>query len=376
MTDAVFTTIIATGFTVAFLHAAIPTHWLPFVLTARVQKWNRSKTLLITALAGAGHVLFTAILGFLVAWGGMTLSDKIGKTFPLIAGGALLLFGLYYVIQQFRGKGHGHTHLFGGHSHDEHGHDHPHEDGHKHGGHDHPHPHGHEHGPIGDGPRGGLLVDTGHGFVELTVFETGVPPEFRLFFYDAKKQPQPLPDAASVTIESVRPEGARQTFAFRVGDGFLQSTTDIPEPHEFRAIVRLSHGGHVQTHEVPFVEHDHGHAHGEHEHSTGCGHAEEMTPPPRKSDWAAITSLLALLTFSPCEGFLPVYVSGVKYGWGGFFLLTLILSVATVAGMVVFTWLTLAGIEKLNLKLIEKYESGVLGGMLCLLGLLIMIFEH
>ena len=376
MTDAVFTTIIATGFTVAFLHAAIPTHWLPFVLTGRVQKWTRSKTLLITALAGCGHVLFTAILGFLVAWGGMTLSDKIGKTFPLIAGGALLLFGLYYVIQQFRWKGHGHTHLFGGHSHGEHGHDHPHEDGHKHGGHDHPHPHGHEHGPIGDGPRGGLLVDTGHGFVELTVFETGVPPEFRLFFYDAKKQPQPLPDAASVTIESVRPEGARQTFAFRVGDGFLQSTTDIPEPHEFRAIVRLSHGGHVQTHEVPFVEHDHGHAHGEHEHSTGCGHAEEMTPPPRKSDWAAITSLLALLTFSPCEGFLPVYVSGVKYGWGGFFLLTLILSVATVAGMVVFTWLTLAGIEKLNLKLIEKYESGVLGGMLCLLGLLIMIFEH
>ena len=376
MTDAVFTTIIATGFTVAFLHAAIPTHWLPFVLTGRVQKWTRSKTLLITALAGCGHVLFTAILGFLVAWGGMTLSDKIGKTFPLIAGGALLLFGLYYVIQQFRGKGHGHTHLFGGHSHDEHGHDHPHEDGHKHGGHDHPHPHGHEHGPIGDGPRGGLLVDTGHGFVELTVFETGVPPEFRLFFYDAKKQPQPLPDAASVTIESVRPEGARQTFTFRVGDAFLQSTTDIPEPHEFRAIVRLSHGGHVQTHEVPFVEHDHGHAHGEHEHSTGCGHAEEMTPPPRKSDWAAITSLLALLTFSPCEGFLPVYVSGVKYGWGGFFLLTLILSVATVAGMVVFTWLTLAGIEKLNLKLIEKYESGVLGGMLCLLGLLIMIFEH
>ena len=366
MTDAVFTTIIATGFTVAFLHAAIPTHWLPFVLTARVQKWNRSKTLLITALAGGGHVLFTAILGFLVAWGGMTLSDKIGKTFPLIAGGALLLFGLYYVIQQFRGKGHGHTHFFGGHSHGDHGHEH--------GGHAHPHPH--EHGPIGDGPCGGLLVKTGHGFVELTVFETGVPPEFRLFFYDEKKQPQPLPDAASVSIETVRPEGARQTFAFCISNGFLQSTTDIPEPHEFRAIVRLSHGGHVHAHEVPFVEHDHGHAHGEHEPAPACDHAEKMTPPPRKSDWAAITSLLALLTFSPCEGFLPVYVSGVKYGWGGFFLLTLILSVATVAGMVVFTWLTLAGIEKLNLKFVEKYESGVLGGMLCLLGLLIMIFEH
>ena len=66
----------------------------------------------------------------------------------------------------------------------------------------------------------------------------------------------------------------------------------------------------------------------------------------------------------------------MKYGWGGFFLLTAILSIATVAGMIVFTWLTLAGMEKLKLGRLEKYESGVLGGMLCVLGLLIMIFEH
>ena len=130
MNQAVFTTIAVTGFTIAFLHAAIHTHWLPFVLTARVQKWNRSKTLLITALAGSGHVLFTAILGFLVAWCGIALSDKIGRWFPFIAGGALVAFGLYYVIQQLRGKGHSHSNLFGGHAHDEHGHG---EHGHEHG---------------------------------------------------------------------------------------------------------------------------------------------------------------------------------------------------------------------------------------------------
>ena len=84
---------------------------------------------------------------------------------------------------------------------------------------------------------------------------------------------------------------------------------------------------------------------------------------------------MALLTFSPCEGFLPVYVSGVRYGWSGFLLFTLILSVASVAGMVVLTWLTLAGMKKLKLQFLEKYESGVLGGLLCVLGLLIMIFE-
>ena len=358
MNQAVFTTIIATGFTVAFLHAAIPTHWLPFVLTGRVQKWNRSKTLLITALAGGGHVLFTAILGFLVAWCGIALSDKIGRWFPFVAGGALVAFGLYYVVQQLRGKGHSHSHLFGGHSHDDHGH--------KHGD-----------GKAEHGPRDGMLVNTGHGFIEITVFETGVPPIFRLFFYDSSKQPRRVPAADHIKIETVRPDGARQTFAFRAAGDYLESTTDIPEPHEFKAIVELSHGGHAHTHEIQFEEHAHGH--GEHGHEHGghdCAEEKELAPPPKKSDRAAILSLLALLTFSPCEGFLPVYVSGVRYGWGGFFLLTLILSVGTVAGMVVFTWLTLAGMEKLKFKFLEKYESGVLGGALVVLGLIVMIFEH
>lgn len=256
MNQAVFTTIALTGFTVAFLHAAIPTHWLPFVLTARVQKWNRTKTLLVTALAGSGHVAFTAVLGFLVAWFGIALNDKIGVWFPWIAGGALILFGLYYVIQQMRGKGHGHSHAFSGDSRDAHAH----------------------------------------------------PPE-----------------------------------------------------------------AHDHSHEEPGHSHSgHDHSHGEHEHPH---QEEELAPPPRKSDWGAIASLLALLTFSPCEGFIPVYVSGVRYGWSGFFLLTVILSVATVAGMVVFTWLTLAGMEKLKFQILEKYESAIMGALLCLLGVLVIIFE-
>ena len=255
MNQALFTTIAITGFTVAFLHAAIPTHWLPFVLTARVQKWNRSKTLFVTALAGSGHVLFTAVLGFLVAWFGIALNDKYGGWFPWIAGGALVLFGLYYVIQQLRGKGHGHSHNFGDHSHS-----------------------GHEH----------------------------------------------------------------------------------------------SHAEHDHSGDA----HEHDHLQGQHEHDDDHEHQdEEMTPPPKRSDWGAIASLLALLTFSPCEGFLPVYVSGVRYGWSGFFLLTVILSVATVAGMVAFTWLTLAGMEKLKLRVFEKYESGIMGALLCLLGILIIVFE-
>ena len=67
----------------------------------------------------------------------------------------------------------------------------------------------------------------------------------------------------------------------------------------------------------------------------------------------------ALLTFSPCErSFVPVYVSGVRYGWHGFALLTIILTVATIAGMVAFTGLALTGIEQVKLRSFEKYEAG------------------
>jgi hypothetical protein len=43
--------------------------------------------------------------------------------------------------------------------------------------------------------------------------------------------------------------------------------------------------------------------------------------------------------------------------------------------MVTFTWLTLAGMEKLKFRLLEKYESGIMGALLCLLGVLVIICE-
>ena len=86
-------------------------------------------------------------------------------------------------------------------------------------------------------------------------------------------------------------------------------------------------------------------------------------------------SLLAFLTFSPCEGFVPFYVSGIRYGWAGFAVLTAVLSIATVAGMIIFTSLTLAGLSRIKLGLLEKYESVLMGVLLCAVGLLIILFE-
>src|SRR5437763_6587786 len=108
MNQTVLTTIAISGFAVAFFHAAIPTHWLPFVLTARVQSWSRPKTIAITALAGSGHVLVTAILGLAITVFGAVLSNTLHNWFPRLAGGALLVFGIYYLSRQLVGRGHVH----------------------------------------------------------------------------------------------------------------------------------------------------------------------------------------------------------------------------------------------------------------------------
>jgi hypothetical protein len=96
----------------------------------------------------------------------------------------------------------------------------------------------------------------------------------------------------------------------------------------------------------------------------------------RRSDWAVVAGLFGLLTFSPCEAFVPVFLTGAKYGWLGFAVLSGTLAIATVAGMIIFTWLTLLGLQRLRLKFVEKYQPLVVGGVFCSLGLIIIAFEH
>jgi cytochrome c biogenesis protein CcdA len=50
-------------FTVALLHALIPSHWLCFVVVGRAQGWRTRKTLLVAAAAGLLHVSSTIVLG-------------------------------------------------------------------------------------------------------------------------------------------------------------------------------------------------------------------------------------------------------------------------------------------------------------------------
>lgn len=117
-------------------------------------------------------------------------------------------------------------------------------------GHHHDHGHDHAHSEL-------FVLDLGHGKLELSVFEEGVPSVFQLRAPAGEK----LPAAKDVTLETVRPDGKRQTFQFAAKKDFLESTVDIPEPHEFDATVTIGHGGHSHTCRVEFREGEHHHHH-------------------------------------------------------------------------------------------------------------------
>lgn len=115
--------------------------------------------------------------------------------------------------------------------------------------------HQHAHG---EGAHGGRLIDTGHGLVEISVFESGVPPRFRLYFYDQHRSAAHLPSPQNVSLEIIRSGQSSQNFTFIKFENYLEATEHLPEPHEFQVILELKHGDHGHTYKTHFAEHHHG----------------------------------------------------------------------------------------------------------------------
>lgn len=110
------------------------------------------------------------------------------------------------------------------------------------------------------GPHGGMLLDTGHGWLEVSIFATNAPPRFRIYPCKASGETVPLPKGTQLGIETARIDGRTQKFVFEVREGFWEATSELPEPHEFLAVVSLGHSDHAHTYRLRFTEEQHGHA--------------------------------------------------------------------------------------------------------------------
>ena len=93
----VLLSLLGVGFATAFLHAALPTHWLPFVLVGRGQRWTLPQVLTAVATAGLAHILTTAVVGGLIVAAGIAMDQWISGLLPGLSAGLLFLFGAFYL---------------------------------------------------------------------------------------------------------------------------------------------------------------------------------------------------------------------------------------------------------------------------------------
>ena len=87
------------GFVAAFLHAILPTHWLPFVLVGRAQGWGLTRTLVAAAVAGLAHIASTALVGSLIVMAGLALDRWVEGLLPHLSAVLLFLFGAFYLAR-------------------------------------------------------------------------------------------------------------------------------------------------------------------------------------------------------------------------------------------------------------------------------------
>ena len=80
-----------------------------------------------------------------------------------------------------------------------------------------------------EGPHGGRLFKQDSYALELTIFERGVPPQFRIYAYRDDRLLDPRTSDVSLTLERLgRPP---QVFSFTPQGEYLVGAAVVEEPH-------------------------------------------------------------------------------------------------------------------------------------------------
>lgn len=91
------------------------------------------------------------------------------------------------------------------------------------------------------GPNRGRMLRDGDFAIEVTIFETGVPPEFHLYAYN---QGKPLsPESVQATVKLSRLGGKSDVFSFKSDGDHLVGSGVVVEPHSFDVEVTAKYAG-------------------------------------------------------------------------------------------------------------------------------------
>lgn len=102
------------------------------------------------------------------------------------------------------------------------------------------------------GPHRGRMLRDGDLALEITIFEDGVDPEFRVYAY---RNDEPIkPSEVKLTIELGRLGGKTDRFSFTPQEDFLRGSGVVTEPHSFDVRVQASEGGRDHKWSYPSYE--------------------------------------------------------------------------------------------------------------------------
>ncbi|MGB3364481.1 MAG: efflux RND transporter periplasmic adaptor subunit [Thermodesulfobacteriota bacterium] len=102
------------------------------------------------------------------------------------------------------------------------------------------------------GPKGGKLFRDGDFSIELTIFEQGVQPQFRVYAYENDKPVDP--SKVNLSIELHRLDGEINRFAFKPENNVLIGDGVVNEPHSFDVMMEANYKG--QPHRWEFESHE------------------------------------------------------------------------------------------------------------------------
>src|SRR5260221_1552152 len=392
--------LVAAVATVGVLHTIVPDHWVPITLIARQRGWSKSETTRAALQAGTGHVLSTLLIALVVWLAAVAFAERFGHIVDTVSSLALIAFGGWFAVSAWSDLrmhgGHGHSHS-----------------------HDFPHLHGDDHGARPSSVHGPELqrIGTEEGVLELSIFETGLPPRFRRAGVTAD----------TVTVQTYREGDERQDFRFANRGTYWESVEQIREPHQFAVSVIINHGGHAHRHETQFTEHDHGHH--EHGHVYGHGHGHETAPEddplyaPLRGETALLTRhvdahrhgrgsvhthwhdhtpasshsitaeietappatdhqhkttsptpLLLIICPAPMVEGIPAFFAAGKYGIGLIVVMAVVFAISTIATYVLLCVYSTAGLQRVRLGAFERYGEVLSGAFIALVGLAFWIW--
>jgi hypothetical protein len=387
--------LIASVAAVGVLHTIVPDHWVPITLIARQRGWSKSETARAALQAGTGHVLSTLLIALVVWLAGVAFAERFGHLVDTASSLALIGFGGWIAISAWRDMRtlRGHVHSHGS-------------------------LHGHTHGAHQSSVHGFELqrIPTDEGALELSIFEAGVPPRFRLSGVSADV----------VAVQTHREGDQRQDFMFANHGTYWESIEEIPEPHQFAVSIILDHKGHAHRYETQFTEHDHrhgehdhddtdddhplapeddplyaplrgetavltrhvhGHRHGRgsvhghwHDHTPASSHAItaelEAVPPihEHRHKTTARTALLLILGSSPMVEGIPSFFAAGKYGISLIVVMAIVFAISTIATYMLLCVYSTAGLQRVRLGAFERYGEVLSGAFIALVGLAFWIW--